>query len=315
MGVTNAKSGKKSKRILFILQDRENTAKLDGIRRKKWTGNRLVAFLLVVAAFFCRSHAQQLNSPDSSKGRFERAIEDNSFFIEEAYNQEEGVVQHISNCSFFSAPSRTVEFTFTQEWPISGQTHQFSYTLPYLGVNGAGGFGDILLNYRYQLFDSDNWAAIAPRLSVILRTGTGPAASGSKTAGWQFDIPISKRISNRFAVHLNAGVTLEPGFDEIRAGGANVKRALATYNVGGSIIWLATQDFNILAETLLLSAGEIGESGEYARSTEAIISPGVRYAINAGSLQIVPGLAVPVKLAGGGNTSGAFLYLSFEHPF
>jgi len=29
--------------------------------------------------------------------QFTRAIEDNSFFIEEAYNQEAGVVQHIPN--------------------------------------------------------------------------------------------------------------------------------------------------------------------------------------------------------------------------
>jgi hypothetical protein len=315
MAVTNAKSGKKSKRILFIFKESGNVAKIWEFGQNKCKGIHPFFVLLIIAAFFCKSNGQQVISPEGNKGRFERAIEDNSFFIEEAYNQESGVVQHIMNCSFFSAPAPSVEYTFTQEWPIFGQTHQFSYTIPYLGVDGTGGLGDILLNYRYQLLDSDNWVAIAPRLSLILRTGSGPAESGSKTLGWQFDLPMSKRISNGFAAHLNVGVTLEPGFEEVNAGGKSAQRMLATYSVGGSIIWLATQDFNILAEALFSSAGDIGDNGEYVRSTEAIISPSVRYAVTAGSLQIVPGLAVPVKLAGSGSTVGAFLYLSFEHPF
>src|SRR5262245_24536153 len=58
------------------------------------------------------------------------AIEDNSFFIEEAYNQEENVVQHISSFSHFQRPLQSSEFTFTEEWPLGSQRHQLSLTLP-----------------------------------------------------------------------------------------------------------------------------------------------------------------------------------------
>ena len=43
-------------------------------------------------------------------------IEDNSFLIEEAYNQEAGVVQHI-NTMFYDWKHDTWSYSFTQEWP------------------------------------------------------------------------------------------------------------------------------------------------------------------------------------------------------
>src|ERR1051325_5092878 len=58
-------------------------------------------------------------------------IEDNSFLIEEAYNQEPGVVQHIFNATYVNDPkNRGWTFSFTQEWPVFGQEHQLSYTIP-----------------------------------------------------------------------------------------------------------------------------------------------------------------------------------------
>src|SRR5205807_6402543 len=66
----------------------------------------------------------------------ESQIQDNSFLIEEAYNQDPGVVQHIQT---FSRATRGGDwlYTFTQEWPVPGITHQLSYTLPLARVNGA----------------------------------------------------------------------------------------------------------------------------------------------------------------------------------
>jgi hypothetical protein len=54
----------------------------------------------------------------TSAQQFSEAIEDNSFFIEEAYNQEYRVVQHIFNGIYFSKPQKDFAFTFTQEWPF-----------------------------------------------------------------------------------------------------------------------------------------------------------------------------------------------------
>ena len=40
--------------------------------------------------------------------------------------------------------------TFTQEWPAPSQTHQLSYTVAFLNGDVDSGFGDTLINYRYQ---------------------------------------------------------------------------------------------------------------------------------------------------------------------
>lgn len=57
-------------------------------------------------------------------------IQDNSFLVEEAFNQEEHVVQHIFNAVSFRVPQDNLALTFTQEWPLFALTHQISYTIP-----------------------------------------------------------------------------------------------------------------------------------------------------------------------------------------
>lgn len=80
-------------------------------------------------------------------------IQDNSYFIEEAYNQETGVIQHIQN--FMYLKTKNYAYSFTEEWPVGGQTHQLSVTVPINHIDADGAFasgvGDIALNYRYQL--------------------------------------------------------------------------------------------------------------------------------------------------------------------
>src|SRR2546430_787614 len=84
-----------------------------------------------------------------------KGIQDNSFLVEEAYNQEPGVVQHIFNLPIlFTGHEKDISLSFTQEWPIFSQTHQFSYTIPYSFVGNGGwenGLADIRLNYRFQV--------------------------------------------------------------------------------------------------------------------------------------------------------------------
>src|SRR6266404_817563 len=98
-------------------------------------------------------------------------IQDNSFLMEEAYNQEEGVVQHINTFQWMRSGEWLA--TFTQEWPVPKQAHQLSYSVPYQSVAGEAGsrsgLGDFALNYRYQLAgDSEAKFACAPRLSLLL---------------------------------------------------------------------------------------------------------------------------------------------------
>ena len=56
-------------------------------------------------------------------------IQDNSFLIEEAYNQEAGVVQFINGYQY-SDLTNEWNYTFTNEIRMGDETHQFSYVLP-----------------------------------------------------------------------------------------------------------------------------------------------------------------------------------------
>ena len=63
-------------------------------------------------------------------------ILDNSFLVEESFNQEAGVVQNIFTWSRHR--SGGWEASFTQEWPAPNLTHQLSYTIPFSKSDGIG---------------------------------------------------------------------------------------------------------------------------------------------------------------------------------
>ncbi|MEO6323461.1 MAG: hypothetical protein ABIT01_10395, partial [Thermoanaerobaculia bacterium] len=76
------------------------------------------------------------------------AIQDNSFLLEEAYNQEFGVMQTILT---YTRTAGTGEWlsTITQEFPLPAETHQLSYLLGLAQTQDENrGFGDLTLNYR-----------------------------------------------------------------------------------------------------------------------------------------------------------------------
>ncbi len=212
-------------------------------------------------------------------------IADNSFLMEEAYNQESRVVQHINALLRFNGEWA---YSFTQEWPVGSQRHQLSYTVPV-----TTGLGDVAINYRHQVAFNERWA-FSPRLSVILPTGNEAKGLGTGGTGFQTNLPLSVTLSPALVTHWNAGVTHTPSTDE------------TVYNAGASAIWRAHHLVNVMLELVW--------AGTNATDGLTLLSPGVRWAHNFGSLQIVPGVAVPIDLGPGKNT-GIFTYLSFEHPF
>ncbi len=246
---------------------------------------------------------------------FSAAIEDNSFLIEEGYNQEDRVVQHISNLLYFPGAGNLF-FSFTQEWPIGSRIHQLSYTVPYLSTRPNGtGIGDILVNYRYQLTETNaGWGCIAPRISIVLPTGSRSKGLGSGSVGAQLNLPVSKRWTDGLITHFNAGFTSLFNAQGTSPNGTTVKKSLFSYALGASCIYLMERDFNLLLE-LLFNRIALMEEGNVTYGSVFILNPGFRFAINAGALQIVPGLSMPVQIASGWSELGVFAYLSFEHPF
>jgi hypothetical protein len=251
----------------------------------------------------------------SSRPEFSTAIEDNSMFIEEAYNQEDRVVQHISNLVFLPNLEDNYYYTFTQEWPAFGLKHQLSYTLQYnwMDKGSSTGPGDILLNYRYQLWYKQDVVACSPRLSLIIPSGDKNKGMGGGSWGLQANLPVSKRWTNHFINHFNAGATylFKVEQDEI-----HYKKSLVSYFAGFSSIWLLTEKFNLMLEYLANFNASPGNGNKAVYTSQSVIAPAIRYAIDIKGLQIVPGLSLPFTLQHGSKTeAGGFIYLSFEHMY
>jgi hypothetical protein len=267
--------------------------------------------------------ATTISGPALAQGGGRTHIKDNSFLIEEAYNQEKGVAQHIFNWVptwDHSDDGDVDEFTFlyTIELPIGGETHQFSFT-PMIFEHFSddpdggpeteeGGLGDMFLNYRYQLWMDDPCSmrpAIAPRFSLILPTGDEDRGLGTGEVGYQFNLPISKEL-DPFAFHFNAGTTYTPDVSD---------NDLNDYNVGASIIWLKSYDVNFMLEFVTFW-NEGLEGGDVDHTTTMLLNPGVRGALFTGEeVQWVVGAGVPIGLSEDAPDIGVFIYMSVEHAF
>jgi hypothetical protein len=243
------------------------------------------------------------------------AIADNSFLIEEAYNQEPGVVQHISTLTLTGPGRRDAVYGFTQEWPFRSQRHQLSYTAVYAFQQDApDGFGDLMLNYRMQVAGTPT-LAVAPRLSAILPTGREEDGLGDGTVGGQFNLPVSMRLTPALVGHLNAGATVLARARGVTGAGDPVRATLTSWTLGGSLIAPVTRPVNLMLEFVQSWSGEFGADGSVEHPSATTVSPGIRFALNLGGVQVVPGLGVPVTFADGDTTTDVLFYLSVEHAF
>jgi hypothetical protein len=260
-----------------------------------------VALLLVT----CPPASAQ-SRPDSTPA----PISDNSFLIEEAYNQEAGVVQHV----LAYRRDRRGEWLarFSQEWPIGGQRDQLSYTLLVLSGSGSGAaIGDFAINYRRQILGRDDepvW--FAPRLGVVLPTGSVRKGTGAGGPGAQFNLPLSVRVSRTLVTHWNAGAAIANA--ESLLGRRGTIRGV---QAGASAIWLVAPSLNLMLETAWARIEALDDAGARAAAERFVILPGMRGALNLPrNLQIVPGIGVPIGLGPSRGDRGLFLYASFEHP-
>lgn len=264
-------------------------------------------YAVLTAATFCGS-AVIYASADEVYNRLASGIQDNSCLVEEAYNQEAGVVQHVG-C--LRRQGRDWFFDFTQEWPLGSQTHQLSYSVPYSWLRNDGqptqGVGDIALNYRFQaLYESATTPAFAPRLSIILPSGSVDRGLGNGSVGYEVLLPFSKIVSDRVTLHANVGIT---SYFDVQ--GYRPK----SYVLGGSVIYAVTRDFNLMFEMLREWEETVSEAREIEREESFTVSPGARYAFNLDAGQLVVGAGAPIRFVKGMPEYGVFFYLSFEHSF
>ena len=270
----------------------------------------LVHALRVVVVFLLSSHALLAQTSQPSEP-FQ--ITDNSFLVEEAFNQEAGVVQNIFGVTRLQGVWAA---TFTQEWPVPGVTHQLSYTATVLNNEGTSGLGDLLLNYRYQaLTEAPGKPAFAPRLSLILPTGNSDQGLGNGSFGLQINLPFSKQTGDWYW-HWNAGLTwLDRARATFQHGDLVIKQEhwLASPFLAGSGVYRLRPMVNLMLESLVAFDEVLDENGT-DRATTFTLSPGVRGGWDIGDKQVVVGAAVPISWSDTTST-GVYLYFSYELPF
>ncbi|MEO6525357.1 MAG: transporter [Gemmatimonadaceae bacterium] len=280
-----------------------------------WTCTRVRAPLvfLLLAALVMPAGAQQQSAPTSSSDTAPTPpapISDNSFLVEEAYNQGAGIVQHIGTFRRDRAGGWLA--TFTQEWPAPSQRDQLSYTVPLQSNESSSGLGDVAINYRRQLLGKDEepiW--FSPRLSVILPTGSVRNGRGAGGPGVQVNFPLSITVDPGLVTHWNIGGTMTRARSE--SGTHGTTRAV---NAAASAIWLATPIFNVMLESAWDRTEMLTAEGVRESTDSFVILPGVRAAINLPSgMQIVPGIGVPIGVGPSRGERDLFLYLSVEHAF
>jgi len=84
---------------------------------------------------------------------------------------------------------------------------------------------DMRLNYRLQAFMEGKYTpAFAPRLSLVLPTGDTDKGFGVGVVGYEFNLPFSKIVSDRWTLNFNAGMSVFPN--------AHQSQHLTNYNIG-----------------------------------------------------------------------------------
>lgn len=256
-------------------------------------------------------------------------VQDNSFLIEEAYNQDPGVVQHVVTMQLAgdrdAARIREGEAAFTQEWPVQSIRHQLSYTLPFASTfvrkkahweTTNQGVTDVQLNYRFAaLLEDPDMPAIAPRLSVTLPIGDEERGLSRGEMGYEAGLPISKEFG-AVAVHANVLMGITPGVDlDLADGTTSPQRDLLHYAAGGSTVLIAHAYIQPLVEVLARWEDDIDETGAITRTQSTVVSPGLRWGFDTDAGQLVLGAAAPMGVTDDAPTLAGFLYLSFEHGF
>jgi DtxR family Mn-dependent transcriptional regulator len=286
--------------------------------RRVTIGARAASKVLVKAAqavllFLLGGSVSQAQTQAPEPRPFE--ISDNSFLVEEAFNQEKGVFQNIfgamrSNGGWAS--------TFTQEWPLGGQTHQFSYTAVFLHDSDHTGMGDTLLNYRYQaMVEGPGRPAFSPRASLVLPSGDSDDGLGDGSWGLQVNLPFSKQRGDWY-LHWNAGFTWLA--DATQTFHVSDDRAVVRHDsltspfLAGSAIYRLRPMLNLMLESVMLFDQSLDTLGT-VRTRTFTLSPGFRGGWNIGERQVIAGFALPISWTGDESDTGAFLYFSYELPF
>ncbi|MGC3972079.1 MAG: hypothetical protein QM775_33485 [Pirellulales bacterium] len=282
---------------------------------------------------FERRRSAETSARTTSRDRRYRApsepVRDNGFLIEEAFNQERTDIQHITNLVFqwdryAGTPSRKWLYAYTIDIPLGSQKHEFSAMFTMAGGRESrpagrihdAGFGDTLLNYRYQLLADANAFWCTPRVSVILPTGDPAYRLGVGELGYEFALPVS-RYGERWDVHWNVAYTYFPQLPSVVLPNLiDLENNLEGWTFGTALLYKGWGDVQPFVELMAYANTGYGDPGTAIDFNQVIINPGARFALTrTDDFEWVVGASVPIGLTPITPDVGVFFYMSLEHAF
>ncbi len=282
----------------------------------------------------------------------EAVLEDNSFVVDEAFNQGKGSVQYMACYQHNRWKDADPVLSFCQELPLRSSRHQLGYSLAYVFHTGLQsnslkpGPGDASVHYSYWLKNTSSRVMVVPKLIAWLPIGKAIHSNGSGGWGGKLSLAMTTKLSGKWVVHTNVLASriwgsrhyFQYGNATVAAGSVEfAKRNLNSLGVGFSVNYLLHPRFHFVLEKMLTSeefakddsADMLADndtnrpaSATVARRTRMLLIPGFRWAINGKDWQLVPAVGCPLEVlsenpwqdlkTGGAIKGGLVLYLSFE---
>ncbi len=251
----------------------------------------------------------------------ESGIKDNSFFIEEAYNQGSGEVQHLftTEINWMKVDEETEQetgFSFSQEWPLFGHAVQGAYGI---STDEDVKSFEVGVELRWQWIENEKWAVAPTVEGEAENLGDG---NNNERYAFGVGLPVSYIANEKWNLHGNLGVGYSPDpsskiYTDPCGNCPVVYEDATTFGYGASAIYALRNNFNMMLETFFETEIVSNRFKDASKPTTlGVLSPGFRYAVNfPGDKQWVMGVGVPIGLTDDSSDYGVFLYMSFEHLF
>jgi hypothetical protein len=251
----------------------------------------------------------------------ELKIEDNSFLVDEAFNQEKGVMQFISNFHWSNISLHCMTYAFRHEIPVNNY-HQISYTLQYnfsqpFGKTNYSGPGDISIGYTYLAAGKDDWLMMVPQINFILPTGDPAKGLGNGGFGGKLGLALTKRLSRAVVTHYNISCTMIYKADyymkTLQAESRKAERNINIKTFATSLIWYPTARFNLMFESVVNLLNDVQANGSSIQVWQVTSNPGLRFAFDLKKALMVTGVSFPFNFDNNSkDQTGFFMYLSLE---
>lgn len=239
-------------------------------------------------------------------------IEDNSFLIEEAYNQKPGEYQFIQAYRSYQS-GKEYKFTSEGEMALGSEKHQLSYQVVRDKEADQGSVGDTTLSYRLQSANQPDFL-MAHRFGLILPTGSVGKQSSYGVTGLRYLQATTFLFQEYWDNHWNLGFN---HFPEAKVNFSDKRRTLNEFLIGTSLIYHWKDNLNFLLEGIYETHEKLNLRNQKRYEYEFTLNPGVRTAIELSwkKTQIVPGISFPIRYLDDHIDHGVLVYLSFEPKF